>query len=52
MLYNLTDEWQSWLEEHNLGPIISVMHQLQFQALFALLLTFVLVLLTGRSVIS
>ncbi|MFO0894921.1 MAG: phospho-N-acetylmuramoyl-pentapeptide-transferase [Phycisphaerales bacterium] len=52
MLYNLTDEWQSWLEEHNLGPIISVMHQLQFRALFALLLAFVLVLLAGRSVIS
>ncbi len=51
MLYNLTAATQSWLDDRGLSWLVMVMHQLEFRALFAALLSFVLVLTFGPRVI-
>ncbi|MDA0214903.1 MAG: phospho-N-acetylmuramoyl-pentapeptide-transferase [Planctomycetota bacterium] len=51
MLYNLTEATQSWLDDRGLSWVVMVMYQLEFRALFAALLSFVLVLTFGPRVI-
>ena len=51
MLYNLTEATQSWLDDRGLSWVVMVMYQLEFRALFAALLAFVLVLTFGPRVI-
>lgn len=51
MLYWLTVHFQQWLDESGLYPLVMVMYQLEFRALFAALLSFGMVLAVGPRVI-
>lgn len=51
MLFNLLDATRDWLAEVGLYRFVMVLDQVQFRALFATLLAFVVVLAAGRPVI-
>jgi phospho-N-acetylmuramoyl-pentapeptide-transferase len=54
MFYNLlknNPEVQRWLEEHGLYSVVQVLHQLEFRAFAAVVLSFLLVLLLGKRTI-
>jgi len=51
MLFNLLDATRDWLAEVGLYRFVMVLDQVQFRALFATLLSFVVVLVAGRPVI-
>ncbi|MGI9012769.1 MAG: phospho-N-acetylmuramoyl-pentapeptide-transferase [Phycisphaerales bacterium] len=53
MLYMLIENpaFASWLEKIGLGPLISVMFQIEFRAFFSVLLSFFIVLAFGRRTI-
>ncbi len=40
MLFYLVDQLQNWLDQIGLGGVVSVMYQVEFRALFAVLLSF------------
>ncbi len=52
MLYNLTVALQGWLDDRGLSWLVMVMYQLEFRALFASLLAFVLVLCFAPRIIA
>ena len=52
MLFNLVEYLQNWLDERGLYPIVQVMYQLEFRAFLAVLLSFVLVRLSGPPLIG
>ena len=51
MLFNLLDATRDWLAEVGLYRFVMVLDQVQFRALFATLLAFLVVLIAGRPVI-
>ncbi|TVQ51192.1 MAG: phospho-N-acetylmuramoyl-pentapeptide-transferase [Phycisphaerales bacterium] len=53
MFYNLlqSEDLQNWLVEHGLYPLVMVMYQLEFRAFFAVVVSFLFVLLFGRRTI-
>lgn len=51
MLFNLLDATRDWLAEIGLYRYVMVLDQVQFRALFATLMAFVVVLVAGRPVI-
>jgi len=51
MLFNLLDATRDWLAEVGLYRFVMVLDQVQFRALFATLMAFVVVLVAGRPVI-
>lgn len=52
MLYILLEHFRAWLIDHGVYRFFSVLDQLQFRALFAALLAFLVVLLCGQPVIA
>lgn len=52
MLYNLLQQTQQWLDEHGLYRVVMVLNQLEFRAFFAVVLSFIIVLLFGRRTIA
>lgn len=52
MLYNLVQQTQQWLEAHGLYQIVMVLNQLEFRAFFAVVMSFVIVLLFGKRTIQ
>jgi phospho-N-acetylmuramoyl-pentapeptide-transferase len=52
MLYNLLQATDAWLDEHRLFSLFQVMYQIQFRAFIAVVVSFALVLLTGRRTIG
>jgi len=52
MLYLLFEKLRSWIYEHDIGGPLRVLDQIEFRALAAAGLAFVLVLLSGRRVIT
>ncbi len=51
MLYNLLQSAGKWLDEIGLYSLLQVLYQLEFRAFAAVLLSFAIVLVSGRSVI-
>ena len=51
MLYNLLQQTQKWLDEHGLYQIVMVLNQLEFRAFFAVVISFVIVLMFGNRTI-
>ncbi|MDA1008217.1 MAG: phospho-N-acetylmuramoyl-pentapeptide-transferase [Planctomycetota bacterium] len=51
MLFFIVERMQDWLDQIGLGPLVSIMYQVEFRALFAVLLSFVTVLAMGPRVI-
>ena len=51
MLYNLLQSADKWLDEIGLFSLVRVLYQLEFRAFFAVVFSFVLVLLYGRRTI-
>lgn len=53
MLYNLfqNQDFQNWLDAIGLGPLVTLMFQLEFRAFFAVVMSFAFVLAFGRPVI-
>ena len=51
MLYNLLTETGDWLDNIGLYPLLQVLHQLEFRAFAAVILSFALVLMFGKRTI-
>lgn len=51
MLYNLLQVYDQWLAEHGSYSVLQVLYQLEFRAFLALVLSFILVLISGPPVI-
>ncbi len=51
MLYNLLQATDDWLDRIGLHPLLQVLYQLEFRAFFAVVFSFLVVLLLGRRTI-
>ncbi len=52
MLYNLLQLTNQWLDEIGLFPLVRVLYELEFRAFFAVIFSFLLVLLFGKRTIA